>query len=91
MITPGVQLDELEILQSMYPEEKELELSDPAVLSDIRDYLENRGDCPNSVELTLRTQLGSTQIETIVNLPRSYPSLSLPELYIRFKGDPNTI
>jgi len=75
----------------MYPEEKELELSDPAVLSDIRDYLENQGDCPNSVELTLRTQLGSTQIETIVNLPRSYPSLSLPELYIRFKGDPNTI
>ena len=84
-----MQLDELEILQSMYPGDQELELTDPAVLSDIHNYLDTQGEYPNSVELTLRTQLGSIQIETLVNLPRSYPSSSLPELYIRFKRDPN--
>jgi len=79
----GEQLQEIEILESMYPGAGEFELSDPAVIHDIKQFIEGRVDVPNSIELTIKLQVDDIIVETIFNLPREYPSSALPEVYIR--------
>jgi hypothetical protein len=39
-----LQLSELEMLNSMFPNDGELELADPGVISDIQDYLQGKLD-----------------------------------------------
>ena len=39
-----LQLSELEMLNSMFPNNGELELADPGVISDIQDYLQEKLD-----------------------------------------------
>jgi len=79
----GEQLQEIEILESMYPGAGELELSDPAVIHDIKQFIEDRVNVPNSIELTIKLKVEEKTVETIFNLPREYPSSALPEVYIR--------
>jgi len=68
----------------MYPGAGEFELSDPAVIHDIKQFIEGRVVVPNSIELTIKLQVDDIIVETIFNLPREYPSSALPEVYIRF-------
>lgn len=68
----------------MYPGPDELELSNPAIVHDIKQFLLNGEDRPSTVELTLRLDLGEKRLETVVNLPGEYPSSALPDIYIRF-------
>jgi len=79
------QLNELEILQSMYPGANELELSDPFIIGDIQEYVRTGRHQPaTAVEFTLRLNLEEEhRVESIFNLCRDYPSSALPEIYIR--------
>jgi len=79
----GEQLNEFEILACMYPGDRELSLGDPAVIHDVQEYLQGKAELPNKVHLTLRLSLCEQWVELCVQLPHTYPSASLPEIYIR--------
>ena len=74
----------MEILQSMYPGSSELELSDPAVIHDLQEFINTRQHLPSTVELTLRLNIDQEQLlEAIFSLPREYPTSAQPQIYIR--------
>eukprot|EP00090_Calanus_glacialis_P013811 TRINITY_DN22461_c0_g1_i1.p1 TRINITY_DN22461_c0_g1~~TRINITY_DN22461_c0_g1_i1.p1 ORF type:complete len:301 (+),score=87.20 TRINITY_DN22461_c0_g1_i1:34-903(+) len=81
------QLDELEILQAMFPDPKEIEV-DFCNVVDVRDWLENTsGDkannLPSLIDFSLHLTFDGKSVETVITLPTEYPSLSLPEVYTR--------
>ena len=83
----SLQLDEIEILQSMFPDPKELNV-DICTIVDVRDWLENKSDdkidnLPGLIDLSLNLTFGSKTVETIMTLPVEYPSSCLPDLYTR--------
>lgn len=80
----GIQLDEIEMLESMFP--KEL-MIDQGRLADVRQWLQHPSDTsPFPLEVTLRLELDQERkivVETIITLPHNYPSESKPEIYVR--------
>jgi len=83
----SLQLDEIEILQAMFPDPKELNVEICSIV-DVRDWLENHSDdkihnLPGLIDLSLNLMFGSKSVETVVSLPVEYPSNSLPEVYTR--------
>jgi len=79
----GEQLNEVEILACMYPGERELSYSDPAIIHDIQEYLNGGGFLPSTIQLTLCLDLCGQSVEVCAQLPRAYPSTAQPEIYIR--------
>eukprot|EP00088_Acartia_fossae_P057770 TRINITY_DN6742_c1_g1_i10.p1 TRINITY_DN6742_c1_g1~~TRINITY_DN6742_c1_g1_i10.p1 ORF type:complete len:289 (-),score=30.38 TRINITY_DN6742_c1_g1_i10:161-1027(-) len=79
-----MQASELEMLIAMYPGDKELHLSNPALLQDIQEFLDGSVLRIPSVEFTINLQMDNGSIvETMIKLPSDYPLTSLPEVYIR--------
>jgi len=77
------QLVELEVLQSMYPGENELEISNPAIVHDIKEYLNKKGSLPSIIEFTLKLEIDCHPVAATFNLPREYPAAVHPQTYIR--------
>jgi len=83
----SLQLDEIEIMQSMFPDHKELNIDICSVV-DVRNWLEDESEdkikkLPGLINLSLNLAFDSKVVETVITLPLEYPSTSLPELYIR--------
>eukprot|EP00092_Neocalanus_flemingeri_P013834 GFUD01014924.1.p1 GENE.GFUD01014924.1~~GFUD01014924.1.p1 ORF type:complete len:289 (-),score=65.91 GFUD01014924.1:324-1190(-) len=83
----SLQLDEIEILQSMFPDPKELKV-DICSIVDVRDWLEYKNDdkvdnLPGLIDFSLNLTFETKTVETVITLPVEYPSNSLPELYTR--------
>ena len=82
------QLDEVEMLQSMFPDSKELDV-DVLAMEEIRHWLDNPGTehLPTPLEVVLRlpVKVGQCQheVEAVMSLGHEYPSIALPEVYIR--------
>ena len=78
------QLAEVELLQSMYPAEKEFKLNDVTVLEDLRDWLSKDGENgqppPNSISFVLRLD---EKIDIYVRFPHEYPSEKSAEIFVR--------
>ena len=74
---------ELEVLQSMYPGENELEISNPAIAHDIKEYLNKKGSLPGTIEFTLKLEINCRLVSATFNLPREYPAAAHPQTYIR--------
>jgi len=81
-----VQHSELEMLAAMYPGAGEMELSNPAVLQDLQDYLDGKAKRPpETVEFSLNIKPDEFEValEVMIKLPTDYPSNSLPDVYVR--------
>jgi len=83
----SLQIDELEILQAMFPDPKEL-FVDVCSLDDVRDWLKKTSDAkvtnlPGLIDFSLNLSFDEKTVETVITLPLEYPSESLPELYTR--------
>jgi len=82
------QLDEIEMLQSMFPDENEL-VVDMNAVDVVRKWLITPRDVlPPQLDLTIKVNIelensGSIILETLVTLPHDYPSQTLPEIYSR--------
>ena len=73
------QLAEVELLQAMFPGVGELQVEEE-VVEEMRGWLEGRGEeSPPSLEV--RLVVG--EVEVVASLPPTYPSLTLPMVYLR--------
>jgi len=81
------QLAELELLQSMFPGDGELDLDDDLVQS-VQSWLVDLDSdlhlLPSLLEFRLKLALDTEDaLEMVVTLPAEYPSLTKPEVYVR--------
>ena len=82
------QLDEIEMLQSMFPDENELVVDNFAV-DVVRQWLVTPRDMlPSQLDLSIKLNMeldssGSLLLEILVSLPHDYPGSALPEIYAR--------
>ena len=67
----------------MYPGENELEISNPAIVHDIKEYLNKKGSLPSIIEFTLKLEIDCHPVAATFNLPREYPAAVHPQTYIR--------
>ena len=81
-----LQLDEVEMLESMFPDPKELVI-DQGRLADVKQWILHPSDTiPFPLEVTLNLDLDQERkicIECVISLPHSYPSDCQPEVYLR--------
>ncbi|XP_066936311.1 RWD domain-containing protein 2B-like [Clytia hemisphaerica] len=83
------QLQEVEILTAMFPEEGGLVWTDPSILIDAEEYRDSEGCSPNCIqclafELNLNTEVNNQTnlvFKLSIKLPKDYP-LSRPELSV---------
>ena len=85
-----LQLSELEMLQSMYPERDELILDDPLAESDLRQWLGTCADksldfLPTTLSYLLKVSPDSDTkcVKIYVFYPREYPGTEPAELYLK--------
>jgi RWD domain. len=80
-----LQLEELELLRSMFPQEKELILEDIALESDLKIWMASDSDQAPPCRLAFRLNLNiqETHVEASVTLPKEYPTREKPEVYLR--------
>ena len=82
------QLDEMEMLQSMFPDSKELDI-DNLSIEEIRHWLDNpvTENLPAPLEVVVRlpVEVGQCQhkVEAVMSVGHEYPSIALPEVYVR--------
>ncbi|XP_046458667.1 RWD domain-containing protein 2A-like [Daphnia pulex] len=72
-----LQLSELEMLGSMFPNKGELELIDPGVISDLHDFLSGKlgRDKVPKLEYNINLNIMEAKVNISVSLPNSYPSI----------------
>ncbi|XP_052078149.1 RWD domain-containing protein 2B-like [Mytilus californianus] len=76
-----LQVSEIEMLQSMFPNSDELRLDDPAVIAEIRQYLDGKlayEYLQNRIGFTLKITPGNQKvtIEVVCLYPHEYPSVA---------------
>lgn len=77
------QLNEFELLKSMYPNQGEIILSEKDILKEIRNFLENKTEyVPSHLDFKLNLFIDGLKLELFVNLPSSYPEEE-PDIYVR--------
>lgn len=77
------QINELELLKSMYPNPEDIVLTDNKVLQDIQDFLDNKTDyIPNHLDFVINLLINELKLEICVNLPSLYPKEE-PDIYVR--------
>ena len=76
-----MQLAEVELLQSMYPQEQEFKLNDVTMLEDLREWLEN--DETASPETSISFVLKLENLQMFVQFPYDYPSKKCAEIFVR--------
>ncbi|KAK7068386.1 RWD domain-containing protein 2B [Halocaridina rubra] len=78
-----LQLSEVDMLQSMFPDPRELILDDPAVTVDLRDFIEGRTLLlPPRLDFVLNLDVEKGQLSMSVNLPHEYPAVN-PDIFVR--------
>ncbi|XP_001635466.2 RWD domain-containing protein 2B [Nematostella vectensis] len=82
-----LQVSEVAMLQSMFPNEKEFKLEDEAAFIDVQDFLVGKleGPLPPRLEFCVSVEVCNEKdscFNIYVSLPHSYPKSS-PEIYIR--------
>jgi len=83
-----LQLDELEILQSMFPGPKELTL-DVCNIADVKKWISDQeqgriNELPSLLDFSLNISLeNENTVELVVTYPVEYPRTSLPDIYAR--------
>lgn len=86
-----LQLSELEMLQSMFPEKDELILDDPVAEIDLRKWLATRGNenldfLPTTLSYMLKVSPdsdASSIVNIYVSYPREYPDADQAEIYLK--------
>ena len=78
------QLDEIEMLQAMFPDPKELKVDENSLL-EAKSWTDFPTDLPpQPIDITLNiTADNDHRVEMLSTLPLSYPGSSLPEIYVR--------
>ena len=79
------QLDEIEMLQAMFPDPKELIVDENSLL-EAKSWTDFPTDLPpQPIDITLNITAGNGYhgVEMLSTLPLSYPGSSLPEIYVR--------
>lgn len=84
-----LQLAELEMLVSMYPNEAEFRVDDPNSISEIQDFVEKKSKEPETepylparLDFTINLQVEKAKLELSCSLPHDYPTVD-PEVYVR--------
>ncbi|XP_002733405.1 RWD domain-containing protein 2B-like [Saccoglossus kowalevskii] len=83
----GLQLSEVEMLSSMFPKEEEFTLDNPAIVHEVREYVEGLSKgVPRQISFTLNTVIEepfqNANIALICSLPHDYPNTT-PEVFVR--------
>ncbi|XP_021184561.3 RWD domain-containing protein 2B [Helicoverpa armigera] len=77
------QIEEFELLKSMYPNQGEIVCSDKDIIKDIRDFLDNKTEyIPSHLDFKLNLFIDGLKLEVFINLPSSYPKEE-PDIYVR--------
>ncbi|XP_069950595.1 RWD domain-containing protein 2A isoform X1 [Cherax quadricarinatus] len=78
-----LQLSEVDMLQSMFPDPRELVVEDPSVLCDLRDFAEGRTLLlPPHLDLIINLNVGKGRLSMSANLPHHYPAVQ-PNIFVR--------
>ncbi|KAG8221846.1 hypothetical protein J437_LFUL003222 [Ladona fulva] len=78
-----LQLSELEMLQSMFPNPGEFCVDDYSIIADINEFVEGKyPDIPHCLDYTINLQLDKVKLEVFINLPHEYPAIE-PDIYVR--------
>ncbi|KAK4316794.1 hypothetical protein Pmani_012052 [Petrolisthes manimaculis] len=79
----GLQLSEVDMLQSMFPGPRELVVDDPSVLCDLRDFAEGRTLLlPPRLDLVINLDVEKGRVNMSINLPHEYPAAQ-PSIFVR--------
>lgn len=77
------QIDEYELLKSMYPNQGEIILSDKDTINEIRNFVDNKTDyVPPHLDFKLNLLVDGLKLEIFINLPSCYPKEE-PDIYVR--------
>lgn len=78
------QLDELEMLASIYCNQGELRIDDPSIVVDINEFLDDRLNSLNrELDYTVALEHNSTKIYVAFQLPHLYPCSKLADISVR--------
>ncbi|XP_064121004.1 RWD domain-containing protein 2A-like [Macrobrachium nipponense] len=78
-----LQLSEVDMLQSMFPDPKELILDDLTVPIDLRDFAEGRVKfLPSRLGFVLNLDVEKGHLNMSINLPHEYPAVP-PDIFVR--------
>ncbi|KAJ6633706.1 RWD domain-containing protein 2A [Pseudolycoriella hygida] len=78
------QLDELEMLTSIYCNPGELKIDDHSIAADINEFLENRlSDLNRQLDYTITLEHRTSKIYVTFQLPHLYPCLELANISVR--------
>lgn len=83
-----LQLSEVDMLQSMFPNDGEFQLDDPSVVADVTDYVDGGAaqpgkELPARVDFTVQLHISDSIIFLVTcSLPHAYPA-TLPEIFVR--------
>ncbi|GJQ87582.1 hypothetical protein Trydic_g17424 [Trypoxylus dichotomus] len=79
----GVQIMELDMLESMYYKPGELKIDDPSALNEIKRYINEETELiPPFLDLTLNVTVDDIKFEVCVNLSHEYPDVE-PDIFVR--------
>lgn len=78
-----IQLEEVEMLQSMFANPGEFEIFNHSVFADINEFLEGKCNIlPPRIDFTVHLLIDERKIEVNVNLPLNYPAVE-PDIFVR--------
>lgn len=77
------QVTEFELLQSIYPNEGEIVLTDKNILEDMSSFLKEKSEfIPSPLDFTLNLFIDKLKLEICISLPTEYPEEE-PDIYLR--------
>lgn len=77
------QVNEINLLKSMYPDKNELVFYDPTALQEIEKFLESETDyAPRYLDFIINLRIDNIKLEMCINLPSYYPDVQ-PNIQIR--------
>lgn len=78
-----IQLDEVEMLQSMFSNPGEFKMFDHSVLADFHEFIEGKSNVlPSRLDFTITLVVSEKKFEISVNLPIHYPEEE-PDIFVR--------
>lgn len=78
-----IQLEEVEMLQSMFSNPGEFEIYDHSVIADINEFVEGKNNSlPPRLDFTIHLVIDEKKLEVCVNLPLNYPA-DEPDIFVR--------